>query len=66
MNNSNISEGSTVEKNGVERDTGKTDITAAAESLAAGGMDSERASGADVAARCGSSARAICVTSFCN
>jgi hypothetical protein len=61
-NNSNISEVSTVGKNDVERDTGNTDIAAVAESLAAGGMDSERDSRADVEGRCGSSARAICAT----
>jgi hypothetical protein len=45
------------EKNAVERDIGKRDIAAAAESLAAGGMGIEGVEG-----RCGSSERAICAT----
>ncbi len=53
-------------KKAMERDIGNTDIAAAEVSLAAGGMDSERDSGADVAGRCDFLARAICVTSFCN
>jgi hypothetical protein len=58
----NISEVFTAGKNAVERVPGKTDIAAAAGRLAAGGMDFE----ADVVGQCGSSARAICVTSFCS
>ncbi len=53
-------------KKAVERDKGNIDIAAAAGSLAAGGMDSERDSGAGGAARCDFLARAICATSFCN
>ena len=58
----NISEVSKAMKKALERDTGNIDIAAAAESLAAGGMDSERDSGAGVEGRCGSSAPVICVT----
>ena len=51
------------EKKAVERDKGKIDIAAAAEILAAGGMDldSEAEEG-----RCGSLEPAIYVTSFCS
>jgi hypothetical protein len=49
-------------KNAMERDTGNIDIAAAAESLAAGGMDSERDSEAGVAGQCDFLARAICAT----
>jgi hypothetical protein len=45
------------EKNAVERDTGKRDIAAAVESLAAGGMGFEGAEG-----QCGSLEPAICAT----
>jgi hypothetical protein len=60
----NIFEVSAAGKNAVERVIGKTDIAAAAESLAAGGMGFE--AGEEREARCGSSARAICATSFCS
>ncbi len=58
-----ISEASTAGKKAVGRDKRKTDIAAAAGSLAAGGMgmDFEAEEG-----RCGSSEQAICATSFCN
>ena len=52
----NISEASAADKKAVERDKGKADIAAAAESLAAGGMGFEAAE----EGRCGSSERAIC------
>ena len=52
----NISETSTAGKNAVERDKEKTDIAAAVESLAAGGMGIA----ADAEGRCGSSERVIC------
>jgi hypothetical protein len=61
-NNSHISEVSMAKKNAMERDTGNIDIAAAAESLAAGGMDSERDSEAGVAGQCDFLARAICAT----
>ena len=54
----NTTEVSTAGKKAVERDNGKTDIAAAVESLAAGGMGIE----ADAEGRCGSSEPAICVT----
>jgi hypothetical protein len=54
----NISEVSTAEKQVVERDKGKTDIAAAAASLAVGGMDFEAAE----EGRCGSSGPGICAT----
>jgi hypothetical protein len=53
----NISEASTAGKNAVERDNGKTDIAAVAESLAVGGMGFEAAE----EGRCGSSEPVICV-----
>jgi hypothetical protein len=43
----------------VERDKAKADIAAAAETLAAGGMDTDLEAGEG---RCGSSERAICAT----
>jgi len=58
----NISEVSAAEKKAVERDIGKTDIAAAAGTLAVGGMDFEAAE----EGRCGSSERAIYATLFCN
>jgi hypothetical protein len=58
----NISEVSAAEKKAVERDIGKTDIAAAAVSLAVGGMGFE----AGAEGRCGSLEPAICVTLFCN
>jgi hypothetical protein len=54
----NISEVSMAGKRTMERDKGKTDIAAAAASLAVGGMDFEAAE----EGRCGSSGPAICAT----
>jgi hypothetical protein len=54
----NISEVFTAGKKAVERDKGKTDIAAAVESLAAGGMGFEAAE----EGRCGSSGPATCAT----
>ena len=58
----NISEVSMAEKKAMEKDKGKTDIAAAAGSLAVGGMDIEAAG----EGRCDSLERAICATLFCN
>ena len=58
----NISEVSTAGKKSVERDKGKTDIAAAVETMAVGGMGFE----AGAEGQCGSSGRAICATLFCN
>jgi hypothetical protein len=60
----NIFEVSAAGKNAAERVIGKTDIAAVAVNLAAGGMGFE--AGEEAEDRCGSLARAICATLFCN
>jgi hypothetical protein len=60
----NIFEVSEAVKNAVERVTGKTDIAAAVENLAVGGMGF--GVGEETEDRSGSSVRATCATSFCS
>ena len=56
----NISEVSAAGKKAVERDKGKADIAAAAETLAAAGMDTDFEAAGE--GRCGCSERATCAT----